>query len=73
MVETPRSKSTTSSVTGTNYSSNWIKHPVKAGNRTEVDYLLNIRMASSKPLRVSGNMRLLSICWMMLMLLLVSA
>ena len=26
------------------------------------NYLLSIRMASSKPLRVSGNMRLLTIC-----------
>ena len=32
------------------------------------NYLLSIRMASSKPLRVSGNMRLLTNCWMMLML-----
>jgi hypothetical protein len=35
MVETPRTEPTTIEITGTNYSSNWIKHPVKAGNLPE--------------------------------------
>ena len=31
-------------------------------------YLLSMRMASSRPLRVSGNMRWLMSCWITLML-----